>query len=446
MRNKLNKLSLILLSFSIVGCSSASNMFSSSDETPPLEGERISVLALQKALEVETPLSQEQGLTIPNSWRNEFWPQVGGYPNHSMQHLSLPASPLSLAWKADIGKGSSKHLPLTAQPIIVGGRIFTLDTDTTLTAFDSQNGKKIWETDVINPNEEDPVISGGMAFAGGYIYLTNGYSEVLAIAPKDGSIHWRKKLPAPARAAPTVMNDRIFISTLDNRLLALDAKDGSQLWDYKGLLETAGLLGAASPAVNRDIVVPAFSSGEIVALRVENGSVAWSDNLSNLRRYGGLAGLADIEGLPVIDKGIVIAISYSGRLVAIDERSGTRIWQREIAGAQTPWLAGNNIFVLSNENQLIALSRDNGAIHWITDLPRYEDPSDKKGAITWTGPVLAGGRLILSGTEGRIIEVSPEKGDIKTQWSVDDTIIIPPIVAGGALFLLSEDGQLMAYK
>src|SRR5690606_813248 len=153
---------------------------------------------------------------------------------------------------------------------------------------------------------------------------------------------WRKTLPAPSRAAPTIMDHRLFLVTIDNRLMTFSIEDGTLLWEFAGLSETAGLVGAASPAANREIVIPAFSSGELFALRVENGSVAWADNLSSSRRIGNLAALADIRGLPVMDKGIIFAISYGGRLVAIDERTGTRIWQREIGGSETPWVAGNH--------------------------------------------------------------------------------------------------------
>ena len=233
-----------------------------------------------------------------------------------------------------------------------------------------------------------------------------------------------------------------FVTTLDSRLIALSVADGKELWEYTGISDDASLVGAASAAANNDIAVPVFSSGEITALRVENGSVVWSDNLSNVRGLGGLSAITDIRALPVIDKGIVIAISFSGRLVAIDERTGTRIWQREISGSQTPWMAGNHLFVLSSDNQLIALGRETGSIRWITDLPRFDDDEP----LIFNGPVLAGGRLILAGTDGKVFEIAPENGKILREWDAGSTISVPPIVAGNTLFLLGRDGTLSAYR
>lgn len=412
----------------------------------PLKGDRISVMELQNTLEPDSvKTSAENAFVNPQAWHNEFWPQAGGYPNHSMQHLALNEGDLKLVWSADIGPGSTDELPLVAQPVVVDGRVFTLDTKSMLSAFNTKDGKRLWRESVASPGENDNVIGGGMAFSNAVLYVTNGYNEVLAVNPENGKVFWRKDLPAPSRAAPTIMDNRLYVVTLDSRVLALDPKNGDVLWEYIGIGETAGLVGAASPAANYDIVVPAFSSGEVTALRVENGSVAWSDNLSNLRAIGGLASLSDIKALPVIDKGLVIAISFSGRIVAIDERTGNRVWQREFGGDQTPWVTGNYVFVLSENNQLVALSRDSGVIHWVTQLDKYaRDDDDEK--LRWSGPVMAGGRLILASTDERLIEVTPETGEVIGQTRIDNDVIIPPVVADKTLYLLGENGTLQAFR
>lgn len=438
-------LNLAVATLLLAGCSKIEDVFDGENKVP-LPGERISVLELQKSLEPDDASLEAVGLVTPAPWRNEFWPQAGGYPNHSMQNLELGSGALQAVWKTGIGAGSTSELPLTAQPVVVDGRIFAVDTNSTLSAFDTKTGKSLWSVDIRDPSEDDPVIGGGISFSGGLLYATNGYSELLAVTPADGKIRWRKHIAAPSRAAPTIMGDRVFVTTLDNRLLALSAADGAPLWEYTGLSESAGLVGAASPAASNDIVLPVFSSGEITALRVENGSVAWTDNLANIRPTGGLASLADIKALPVMDKGLIVAVSFSGRLAAIEERSGNRIWQREIGGANTPWMAGNHLFLISLDSELVALGRDTGIIRWVTKLPRYENPEKRRDEILWAGPVLAGGRLIAFSSNGLAAEVDPENGKILRQWETGHNVRLAPIVAGGMLYVLGEDGTLSAYK
>lgn len=418
---------------------------SSDDDKPPLEGDRISVLDLQSDLRVEE-IENLPPLELPKQWKNGFWPQAGGYPNHVLEHLSLNPDQLSRVWKADIGSGSSARLPLNAQPVTADGRIFTIDTDSTVRAFDIKNGRQLWSVDIRPEEEDDEVISGGISHSDNVLYVTGGYDEILALNPENGAIIWKEKMGAPSRAAPTIMDGRVYVSTLNDSVLAFDATNGQVLWEYNSIGESAGLLGAASPAVNRDIVVPAFSSGEIYALRVENGSVVWSDDLSSVSYLGGLNTLSDIKALPVLHDGIVYAISFGGKMVAIDERTGERLWQKDVSGSQAPWVAGNALFVFSSDNQLISMNAKTGDVRWIKQLNRYQKPESKSGPITWTGPLLAGERLILASSDGRLLEVAPSDGTFLRESKLGHSILIPPLIAGDTLYLLGEDGSLLAYR
>lgn len=428
----------------LTACSTPSWLGGKKDKEK-LKGERVSILDLQKTLEPDNVALDAQGFVAPTAWRNDFWPQAGGYANHAMQHLAL-GNNLKEIWTTDIGEGASDSLPLTAQPVVVDGKIFTEDTASQVSAYDAQSGKRLWKISVRDKKEGDEVIGGGLAYSAGKLFITNGFDEVIAVSPDTGKQIWRAPISAPSRAAPTAQDGRVFVMTLDNKLLALSADDGSLIWDYAGLGEMAGLIGAASPAVSRDIVLPAFSSGDIDALRVENGALAWSENLAPTTSIGGSSTIADIRALPVADKGLVFGISYGGKMSAVEERTGNRVWQRDIGGSETPWLAGNSLFVISNDNQLISLGRDTGAIRWITPLPRYKDPASKEGKIFWTGPVFAGNRLIMASTEGDVYEVGPDKGNILKKWKTEGSISIPPVVAGETLYLLTDDAELIAYR
>ncbi len=437
----------VLCAISLSSCSKVTDMFGKEKNQRRLEGERISVLQLQKSLSADSPLQEGEKFALPAPWKNKAWPQAGGYPNHSMQNLSLSPEAPKKTWSADIGQGSTDELPLNAQPVVASGLIFAMDTKNRVSAFDANTGKKRWTVSVKSKKEKDPVIGGGLAYAHKILFVTSGYDELLALSPDNGDILWRKTLPSPSRAAPTVLSGIVYVSTVDSRLVALSAKDGSSLWEYRGIGETSGLFGAASPSANKNIVVPVFSSGEITALRIENGAVAWSDNLSNVRRFGGgLESISDITAMPIIDRGLIITISFGGKLVAIDERTGTRVWQRDIGGTRTPWLVGNNLFVLSNENQLIGLNLLNGSIFWITELERFEDEKDKEDPIQWSAPIMASGRLILASSHGYMIEVNPHNGNIIRKSKIKKDVQIAPLIANDHLYLLAEDGTLLAYQ
>jgi len=431
---------------SLNACSTVSGVFDEKEKAP-IEGKRLSVLALQKSLEPDSAAIEQGGVMLPELWENEYWPQAGGFPNHAMHNLAWEGSDVDVLWRADVGAGSRNEIPLTAQPVIVKGVIYALDTESRLSAFNIENGRKLWSMDVSNKAEDEDVIGGGLAFANGMLFVTNGSNEILSVSVAEEKILWRANLPTPARAAPTALGGRVFVSTLDDRLFALDAEKGTVIWDYIGIGETTGLLGAASPAANTSIVVPAFSSGELTALRVENGSVAWSDNLANVRKFGGgLESLSDIKAMPVMDRGIVIAMSFSDKLVAIQEHTGTRLWQREIGGSATPWVAGNAVFVLSNDNQLVALRLEDGAILWVEEVPRYKNAKKQKDEIIWSSPIMASGNILLCGSHGEILKYDAKTGKQADTVKIGKAVQITPVISNGVMYVLAEDGTLIALK
>jgi outer membrane protein assembly factor BamB len=357
------RIGLVALMVLLGGCDTlsdwASDLFS---DTPKekLKGERVSVLALSRNLEPDAALAAV-AVRLPRPVMNADWPQSGGYPSHAMQHLAL-AGPLKPLWSASIGEGESRYGAVLSQPVMAGGRIFALDSRDVVIALDAKSGREQWRNDVKPGADLGHAYGGGVAAAGDRVFVTTGYAQVLALDAAGGKEIWRQQVASPVRGAPTVADGRVFTVTVDNQLEVLSADDGHRLWSHNGIPETAGLLGSASPAVEGDIVVVPYTSGEIFGLRVENGRPLWSDNLATARPLGALSTLADIRGRPVIDRGRVYAVSHSGRMVAIDLRTGDRVWEQDIGGTHGPWVAGDYIYVLSNDVELICLMRDRKSV------------------------------------------------------------------------------------
>ena len=440
------RFSSLLLLTGAIGLAACS-VFDSEPEKKPLKGERISVLDLQQELQPSKEANALEYIEPAPVTNNKEWPQAGGYPHHAMQNLALGESAqLEQIWRSDIGSGTDDGLPLISRPIVAEGKVFTLDTRSKVRAFHDQTGKELWASNIRDKKEDEPVIGGGLSYAGGVLFATSGYNEVLALNPADGKIYWRAHISAASRAAPTVKNGRVFVTALNNNVIALDGSTGKIVWEYEGVGETTGLLGAASPAVDKDLVVAALSSGELVALRVENGSIAWEDNLSNSLRVGAMAGLSDIRGLPVIAGDVIFAVSYGGKMVAIDKRTGSRLWTREISSAETPWFSGNTIYVLGTDYQLFAINAMNGEILWIRELPKYENPGSRKGLYTWTGPIMAGNRLMAVNNQGMVTEFAPKSGESIANWNLKKHVSLAPVIASSALYVLADDGTLLAYR
>jgi len=236
------------------------------------------------------------------------------------------------------------------------------------------------------------------------------------------------------------------VMSQDNQLYSLKESDGTTNWSSAAALEIAGVFGSASPSVASGTVVAGFSSGELNAYRYENGRQVWQDTLSRTSISTSVASLSDIDADPVIDGGQVFSIGKGGRMVALELNSGQRIWEQNMAGFSTPWVAGDWVFVVTDEGKAVALSRSNGKVRWINQLPRWENEKGKKNPIFYSGPVLAGGRLILVSTRGAMININPDNGAFLTQSQIGASVSQQPVVAGSTLFILDDRGRLTAFR
>ncbi len=413
-------------------------------EEPPLPGERISILQLDKALEPDAAIA-DLDVRLPRPWRNPAWPQAAGFANHAMHHLEIGDN-LRRAWEVDIGAGSGSESKLLSQPVVMAERIISMDAEATVTAFATANGQRLWSRELTPEDEDEGVIGGGLSVDDNVVYATTGYGFVHALSLETGKDIWTRRIGTPMRGAPTASGGRVFVITYDNQLHALSANDGSTLWTHAGIPEDAGLIGAPSPAVGSGLVVVPYSSGELFALRLENGRMVWGDQLIRARRLAPLSNMSEIRGSPVVDRDLVLAISFSGRIAAIDLRSGRRVWDRDIAGMETPWVAGDFIFLVTAQAEVVCLARRSGRIRWVAQLPRYEDPEDKADPIHWSGPVLASDRLVLVSSEGYAVAISPYSGRMLGRIELPDRALIPPVVADGSLYVLTDDGDMIALR
>jgi outer membrane protein assembly factor BamB len=437
--NRRHFASALLASLSLSGC----GLFGEKPKQR-LPGERISVLGLDRGVQPDPALAS-QPITLPPPTVNPEWPEPGGNPSHSMGNLALPGQ-VKKAWESSVGDGSGRYTKVMSQPVIAAGRVFAMDGGVQVSALDMASGKRFWQVDLKPEDQRGSAFGGGPCFWNGRLFVSTGYAEVAALDPNDGKIIWRKNVTSPVHSAPTVVDNRVFIVTVDNELVALSAEDGQRQWSHNGIPETGSLLGSASPAVEGEIVVVAYTSGELFALRVENGRALWSENLAAARNMGAMSAMADIHGRPVIDHGRVFAVSHSGRMLAIELRTGNHVWEQDLGGSHEPWCAGDFVFVITNDNEVVCLTRNEGKVRWAVQMPSFEDMKKKEDPIQWAGPVLGGNQLIVLSSSGVAMWLSALNGDNQWQTDVSNKGYLGPIIADNTLYLLTDDANLSAYR
>jgi outer membrane protein assembly factor BamB len=439
---KMRRFAVILASCGFLAACSGDNWFGDTP-APPLPGKRISILEQSKTLQADA--GNKTPIVLPPPEKVADWPQAGGYPPHVMHHLAAGAN-LRRVWDVSIGAGADKRRAFLTQPIVAAGTVYAMDAESMVSAFALKDGQRLWKIDVAPEDSGDGSYGGGLAFDEGKLFITSQYAEILTVNAGNGKILWRKTLPAPVRGAPTVRAGRILMVTVDNETLALSAEDGHELWHHNGISEMASMLGGTSPAVDGNTVVSPYSSGELFALRIENGTVQWSEVISTLKRTDQVATLTDIRGLPVIDRGRVFAAGNSDIFAAIDLRTGRRIWDREVGSIETPWVAGDFVYLVTNASELACFEAQTGQVRWVKPLDQWEDMEEKSGRLVWTGPVLVSDRLIVVSSAGKAVSFSPYTGAILGEEELPAGVTIAPIVADGTVLFVTKEGDLIAYR
>jgi len=434
------------------------------------ENERISILSLNETLQVAETLSPSD-ISLPPVYVNPDWPQVGGNPNHVMQHTAASGS-LKKIWSKNVGKGSSRKGRVTASPVIGGGQIFVMDGDNRISAYDQTSGKRNWAAKIkvesrgktrrgrrgIIERIRDPLsftdgsgvdkesVGGGVALADGKVFATSGLGIVTAFDAVTGEQIWTTPTRVPMHSAPTVADGRLFVVSDENELFAFNADTGDVLWTYQGIVESARMLTSPSPAVIGETVIAPFASGEIIAMRVQNGGVLWQDALSAPGRLTPLSTLNDIASGPAIADGYVIATAQSGVMSAFDLRTGQRIWTQPAGSLGFPLIGGDFVYTVTTDGQATALSKLDGSVIWITQLPAYKNEKKRKKRIAWSGPIFAGDRLFMASSRGRTVTMNPYDGTIIDEGKIGDSVFVSPIIAGETVYVLTDDAKIVALR
>lgn len=413
------------------------------DRKVPLPGERRSVLRADPAL-VPDPGLDGRTISLPPPGTVAEWPQVGGPPNHAPGHIAL-GLPLRQAWRASIGYGSGYRQRITAGPVVAGGTIYAVDAFGTVSAHALEDGSRRWQADTAREDESAGALGGGAAVADGVIYVATGLAEVLALDPADGSVRWRAKLPAPTRGAPTVAGGRIFVVTTENTLLALSTEDGRRLWTHRGQPLTTLPLGLPAPAADGEVVVAGFGTGELTALRGSDGRVLWGETLGGVANTS-LADIVGITGLPVIDRGLVFATGLGNTTIAVDLRSGRRLWERAFGSGNGVAAAGDWVFAVTRGGDAVAVGREDGRIRWVTELDPSPEGGRRDEPARFGPPMVAGGHILVPSSRSELLQLNPATGAIAGRVSLSAGVTLPMAAAGGSLVLLGDDGTLMALR
>ena len=419
-----------------------------SNSDPRLQGERE---LLDGTVFVETDarfLAEDlPDLRLPSPQPVPAWTHQGGNAQHIAAHAELP-SELTLSWSRRIGAGDGKRHQISAAPVAQGGQVYTLDSQSMVTALD-ETGTILWQSELGKSSDAlKDASGGGLAVGGTQLFVTTGFGTVVALDTASGAELWTQDLASYGGASPTVYDNLLYIAARDGAAWAIDTSNGRIKWQVAGPTVAASHTGGPGPAVSDKYAVFPFGTGDVLASFRKGGLRSWSSGLSGARLGLASTQVRDLTGQPVIEGSSVYLASSAGRMAAVDLNTGLRIWTAKQGSQGHILVAGGAVFAVSDAGNLIRLSKDDGALIWSTPLPKFTKKSVKSRAKIHAhyGPILAGGRLILASSDGLIRQFNPADGTLITTVDLPSGAASAPIVVNGTLYVLSTKGDLLAFR
>ncbi|MGR3468184.1 MAG: outer membrane protein assembly factor BamB family protein [Shimia sp.] len=413
----------------------------------PLPGQREALRAGAEEPQIAGAVPTAPAVGFAAARNLTAWTHRASGPAHVSPHVELAAQP-QLIWSQPIGVGNTRRSQLTSDPIVVGGRVFALDAANTVSAF-ATSGAPLWSRNMV-PSTENALdgTGGGLGYGGGKLYATNGFGELVAFDPATGGEVWTQDLDAFGGAAPTYFDGRVYLAARDSTAWVLDAEFGRIDWQVSGTPSTSNLTGGPGVAVNEQLAIFPFNSGDVIATFRQGGIRLWNATVLGGRDGRAYAQITDIAADPVIAGDRVYLGTQQGRVVALDLQTGERVWTAPTGALSPPLVAGRGVFVVSDTNRLVRIDRDSGAIVWAIQLPNFRSERARRQAATWNhyGPILAGGRLVVPSDDGNMRFFDPRTGASLGAVAVPGGAASNPVVVDRTLYVLGARGELHAFR
>ena len=416
-------------------------MGGSPPEVKHAPGERVNVVLSPNSLKPDDSV-KDVAIEVPEQTNLAEWRSL----NEAMLTAHVGLTGVTHEQSVTIGDGMEFTRNVVSGPIVADGTVFAMDAAGTVSAHDEHDIRDVKWTSLANHTQSSTdVLGGGLAYAEKVLYVTNGNGTMRALVAATGQMKWSITIGAPVRGAPAVSDGILVVLTADNQTFAYDATNGAPKWEHRGIRESAGYFSTISPVISDSTVIACYSSGEMFAIRLETGSVLWNDTLANSARTKASAVFSGIDADPIVQDGVVVVTS-SGEMQASAVLNGRPLWQEPIGAHSTPWSAGNALYVLSDTHDIAALLKRDGSVRWANSLA-VKDKRDPSKDITppLYGPILSANSVIILDGNGNLMSFKPTTGERIGSYELASGIVTAPVIANGALYVITKDAKLHKY-
>ena len=334
-------------------------------------------------------------------------------------------------WSRKAGKGIKKRF-ISLRPAVSEGGVYVADLNGKVTAYSADKGKRLWRH-----NTQDNVTGGLYAGYGVVIYGTRE-GEAVALSEEDGSELWRQQLSSEILAPPAANASMAVFQVQDDQVYALDIDSGEQLWQFEDQAPTLILRGSAIPVIAGDHVYAAFANGKVVALDGRTGSPLWERRVAEPQGRSELERLVDINNNLIVEGGGVFASSYQGSVSVLDEESGQTYWRKDMSTFDVMDSHLGVLYVADSKGNVWAIDQRSGDSLWRQDLLYGRN---------LTGVAIQDGQVVVGDKKGYLHWIDGDSGHITARRRHHRKgFASAPVSTGDMLYVYGRKGRLSAYR
>lgn len=345
-------------------------------------------------------------------------------------------------WHASVGKGTGRFYS-NLHPAWQEDTIFSADRYGSVTAIRADNGKEKWHVNLAENKghftaKQSALLSGGVTVNGSHLYIGSERAQVYALDRHDGTVSWQTTVAGEALSRPVISDGLVLIHTSNGMLQGLDQATGVIKWTANLDIPTLSLRGESAPATAFGAAIVGGDNGRVSAVSLAQGQLIWQQRISEVKGATEIDRLNDVDTMPVVVDGVVYAQAWNGNLTALDLRSGQIIWKREIGSVNNMIVDGGRIYLVDQDDRVIALGTDGGVTVWRQSelLHRH-----------LTSPLLFNGYIVVGDGEGYLHWINTADGRFVAQHKVDSSgFQAEPVNANGTLLVQAKNGKLYAFK
>lgn len=328
---------------------------------------------------------------------------------------------------------------IIAAPIIQNAKLFILDEKNTVTCFDLNSKKQIWQANINKDSLTNKITAtGGITFANNLLYVSNGSRDLIILDANTGYEIARPRLPDISNAPVEVGNKHIYASLANNSFISLNKETLNLAWQVAGPQTSLMLLmqSAIKPAEISNAVFVPFYSGQLSMLNKESGEPVWENNLlSQLDDFDDM-NYANLITQPIFAPDSVFASSASGIVSKINLNTGQSVWRKNIQDVLGMAKFGNALVLTTNAQQIACISSESGQISWVVDLQDIEAKHNKANNLLT--PLMLNDKLYVISSAGKMYEFSTAGTLITTHKIPKDVSFYA--VHKEKLYLFANDG------